>query len=238
MNKKVVRNIEKHTKKLGKIGLTITNLLEHDDTYYYEINIKDINVLSKIDDLDIISNDKHTLMLYSILKYLSKKYNDNTIIIDDDYFEELLGVTKGKLIDIKNDLSKTDVVKIKNDNYIVLDNVEFESDYTKYNVSEKYYVYRFINNENSIIYVGRTVNLHNRMNQHFGGKGHLPEQAYNEVDKVEYCVLDSEISMVMAELYFINKFKPKHNTSDLYRGGEDIFLQEFENLEWKIYDNQ
>lgn len=235
MNKKVIRNLEKHTKHLGKIGLTINNLLESDNIYYYEINIKDINIISKIDDLDIISNNKQMLMLYGILKYLSNKYNDNEITINDDYLEELLGVTKGKLIDIKNDLSKTDVVNVNNDTYIMLDNVKLV-EYVKYEINEKYYVYRFLDSENNIIYVGRSTNIHNRMKQHFGNKGHLPKTAYDEVDRIEYTILDSEIAMVMCEIYFINKYNSKYNTNDLYRG--KIFLQPFENLQWKIYDNQ
>jgi predicted GIY-YIG superfamily endonuclease len=238
MNKKVIRNLEKHTKQLSKIGLTINSLLESDEKYYYEIQTKDINVICKTDDLDAISDNKQMLMLYAILKYLSNKYEDNVITIDNDYAESLLGVTSGILIDIKNDLSKTDVVKIDGDTYTVLDNVEFESDYTVYNVSEKYYVYRFINKEGDIIYVGRTQNLHNRMNQHFGSKGHLPKQAYDEVNRIEYTILDSEIKMVMCEIYEINKFNSKYNTKDLYRG--EIYLEQFEdeNLQWKIYDNQ
>lgn len=238
MNKKVIRNLEKHTKQLSKIGLTINSLLESDEKYYYEIQIKDINVICKTDDLDVISDNKQMLMLYAVLKYLSNKYEDNVITIDNDYAESLLGVTSGILIDIKNDLSKTDVVKIDGDTYTVLDNVEFESDYTVYNVSEKYYVYRFINKEGDIIYVGRTQNLHNRMNQHFGSKGHLPKQAYDEVNRIEYTILDSEIKMVMCEIYEINKFNSKYNTKDLYRG--EIYLEQFEdeNLQWKIYDNQ
>lgn len=234
MNKKVIRNLEKHTKQLSKIGLTIINLLESDSTYYYEINIRDINVICKTDDLDAISDNKQMLMLYAVLKYLSNKYEDNTITIDNDYVESLLGITKGKLIDIKNDLSKTDVVTIDNDTYTVLDNAEL-LEYTIYNVGEKYYVYRFINSDGNIIYVGRTINLHNRMNQHFGSKGHLPKQAYDEVNKIEYTILDSEIAMVMCELYYINKYNCKYNTSDIYRG--QIYLREFEDLEWEIYNN-
>lgn len=230
MNKKVIRNLEKHTKQLSKIGLTINSLLESDEKYYYEIQTKDINVICKTDDLDAISDNKQMLMLYAILK----KYNDNTITIDDDYLTELLGITNGKLIDIKNDLSKTDVVKVKNNTYIVLDNTKLV-EYIKYEINEKYYVYKFINNDGNCIYVGRTINLHNRMNQHFGKKGHLPKQAYDEVNRIEYTILDSEISMIMCELYYINKYNCKYNTSDLYRG--EIYLREFEDLEWEIYKN-
>lgn len=232
MNKKVIRNLEKNTKQLEKIKLTISSLLESDDEkFYYEVQIKDINVICKIEDLDEISGNKQMLMLYATLKYLSNKYDDNEVIIDDDYAESL-GITEGMLIDIKNNLSKTGVVKIDGDTYTILDNVKLD-ECMKFELSQKYYVYRFLS-ENSIIYVGRSTNIHNRMKKHFT-KGHLPKQCYDSVDKIEYCVLDSEISMVMAELYFINKWKPIYNTADIYRG-QVLNLQEFENLQWEIYD--
>lgn len=238
MNKKVIRNLEKHTKHLGKIGLTITNLLESNNTYYYEIQIKDITFISKIDDFDIISDDKQKLILYVTLKFLSNKYDDNTVIIDDSYLMEILGITEGKLIDIKNDLSKIDVLNVNNDTYTILDNVIFNVDYTRYEINQKYYVYRFLNSEGICIYVGRTTNIYNRMEQHFGKNAHLPKQAYNEVSRIEYTILESEIAMVLLELYQINKYNCKYNTKDLYRGL--IYLEQFEdeNLQWKIYDNQ
>ena len=51
---------------------------------------------------------------------------------------------------------------------------------------KKYYVYRFLNNKNEIIYVGKSVNFINRMKQHFGSNGHLPKECYDNVDKIEY----------------------------------------------------
>ena len=39
-----------------------------------------------------------------------------------------------------------------------------------------YYVYRFLDKDNEIIYVGKTYNLETRLKTHFGKKGHLPEE--------------------------------------------------------------
>ena len=40
------------------------------------------------------------------------------------------------------------------------------------------YVYRFIDGKGNIIYVGKTVNINSRMQQHFSN-GHLDKQCYN-----------------------------------------------------------
>ena len=74
-----------------------------------------------------------------------------------------------------------------------------------------FYVYRFLNSKGVIIYVGKTNNLKNRMGQHFGNAGHLSEEAYKEVEIVEYIVETSKADMDIKELYYINKWKPKHN---------------------------
>ena len=47
------------------------------------------------------------------------------------------------------------------------------------------YVYRFLNSEGKIIYIGKTVNIKNRMQQHFS-KGHLPAECYRNVARIEY----------------------------------------------------
>ena len=40
------------------------------------------------------------------------------------------------------------------------------------------YVYRFLDSKGDIIYVGKTVNIDLRMQQHFGDKGHLSKECY------------------------------------------------------------
>ena len=76
-----------------------------------------------------------------------------------------------------------------------------------------YYVYRFLDSEGNILYVGKTNNLENRMYQHFNN-GHLDSNQYTRVDKVEYLQFEQESDQHIAEIYLINKFKPEFNIRD------------------------
>lgn len=91
----------------------------------------------------------------------------------------------------------------------------------------KYYVYRFLNKDNIITYVGRTVNLYKRFLQH----DHLTET----VSKIEYIECESEAEMAWKEIYYINLYynELSTNLSDVYRGGQmkDIGL----NDKWRKY---
>lgn len=73
-------------------------------------------------------------------------------------------------------------------------------------------VYRFIDCDNNIIYIGKAKNLNNRLckNRH-RGEGHLPKVAYDSVIKVEYTQFNNRNDVSDAEKYYINKFNPKYN---------------------------
>ena len=234
LSKQVIKKLEKHTKSLSKIGTQIISILETDTNCYYSIIVKDVILISNVNTINKIINNKSTLTMYIILKYLSTKYEDNVVTIEKSYFTELLGISDGTFIDSCNDLKELGLINKQGDTYTVLDNEKL-TEYTIYKVNEKYYVYKFLNKEGNVIYIGRTTNIHNRMRQHFGDNGHLSKQCYSEVSKIEYTTLDSEVAMVICEIYFINKYNPKYNTSDLYRG--NMYLQEFENLLWCEYNN-
>lgn len=94
----------------------------------------------------------------------------------------------------------------------------------------KYYVYRFLNNDNVIIYVGRTVDLYKRFLQH----DHLNDN----VSKIEYIECDSEAEMAWKEIYYINLYYNdlSTNVSDVYLGGriKDIGLDD----KWRRYKYQ
>lgn len=94
----------------------------------------------------------------------------------------------------------------------------------------KYYVYRFLNKDNIITYVGRTVDLYKRFLQH----DHLTD----DVSKIEYIECDSEAEMAWKEVYYINLFYNdlSTNISDVYLGGQlkDIGLED----EWRRYKYQ
>lgn len=101
----------------------------------------------------------------------------------------------------------------------------------------KSYIYRFVNKDQKVIYVGKTNNLNKRYNQHFGKRGHLTKDCYNSVWKIEYIKVDSELNALLLETYYINKFRPKYNKlNKTYRSTntENVNLKEIQN-NWKLY---
>lgn len=95
------------------------------------------------------------------------------------------------------------------------------------NKNRKYYVYRFLNKDNIVIYVGRTTDLSRRLSKH--------EHLSGNVMKIEYIECDSEAEMVWKEIYYINLFynQLSENINDVYDGGriKDIGL----NDHWKTF---
>lgn len=77
-----------------------------------------------------------------------------------------------------------------------------------------YYIYKFLDENNEIIYVGKTRDINSRMSTHFGSNGHLTAECYNNVKKIMYFTCNSGADMDILERYYINKIKPKYNTVD------------------------
>lgn len=98
-------------------------------------------------------------------------------------------------------------------------------------MSEKYYLYRFLNNTGEVIYVGKTEReLRQRMKEHFGNHGHLKEEVYSEVKYVEYLEFNSKSTMDYLEIYFINLYNCKYNTQNKSDNPE---IHPVINQEWK-----
>lgn len=69
-------------------------------------------------------------------------------------------------------------------------------------------VYKFLNKDNEIIYIGKAKDLENRLMAH----NHLPKECYEERESVEFTMFETEDDMDLAERYYIPKLKPKYNT--------------------------
>ena len=80
-------------------------------------------------------------------------------------------------------------------------------------MKQKFYVYRFKNAEEIILYVGRTKNLTQRFKQH--------EHLTDDVVTIEYIECSSEAEMVWKEIYYINLFynELSTNNADVYHNG-------------------
>ena len=54
-------------------------------------------------------------------------------------------------------------------------------------INRKGYVYKFIDEKNNVLYVGKTVNMDARMKQHFSQKSHLHGSGlYEQIQRIEY----------------------------------------------------
>lgn len=93
-------------------------------------------------------------------------------------------------------------------------------------------VYRFLNKNNEVIYIGKAKDLKNRLNGHT----HLPKECYEERVKVEFVNFETEDDMDFAERYYIPKYKPKYNTM-MNERMLSININEFDNAVWQDIKN-
>ena len=70
------------------------------------------------------------------------------------------------------------------------------------------FVYVMYDKDDQVLYVGKTKDMYNRMSQHFGV---CREDWKDEVYKMKVAKFNNEVDMSIAEIYFINKFRPKYN---------------------------
>lgn len=86
---------------------------------------------------------------------------------------------------------------------------------------KEYYIYKYLNKNEEIIYIGLTSRpIQRRI------KEHEVEELQKETYRIEYAKVMTEADMRMYELYYINKYNPKFNVRDLYVDGNQITLPE------------
>ncbi len=80
-------------------------------------------------------------------------------------------------------------------------------------MSKKYYVYKYLDKDGSVLYVGQTINYIDRYKQHSKSS-----EWFNL--HTEYLVheISSEVDMNIAEIYLINTEYPKYNIRRCYSG--------------------
>ena len=94
------------------------------------------------------------------------------------------------------------------------------------------YIYRFIDCDNNIIYIGKTSQtLDKRISQHFT-KGHLPKECYCSIVRIEYQKYKTESDALIMETYYITKDNPRYNKLQKSR---DLPTLDLDINEWKLY---
>lgn len=80
-------------------------------------------------------------------------------------------------------------------------------------MNKKYYVYKFVDKDKNVLYVGRTTNILNRFRNHHA--------LSDNVDKIYYTECASMADMVWKELYYIGYYYSDYliNTSDVCKDG-------------------
>ncbi|MFC6456020.1 GIY-YIG nuclease family protein [Paenibacillus vulneris] len=96
-------------------------------------------------------------------------------------------------------------------------------------------MYLFLDKNEEIIYVGKTKNLTTRLEkQHFTRSGHLPFDCYYRTETILYAQIESEVSMSIYEIYYINKYQPEYNDTHKYKESDiQIDLPELNWVEYK-----
>ncbi len=70
------------------------------------------------------------------------------------------------------------------------------------------YIYKMINKNNEIIYIGKTINIDQRLRQHMMDKD---KKWFKTVSKIYYAECLNKTDMDIYEIYYINKLNPLHN---------------------------
>ena len=74
-------------------------------------------------------------------------------------------------------------------------------------------IYKFINQQNKIIYVGKSKNLHDRVRSYFNKsqKNRKVSKMVNEINQISYTISENEHDALLLENNLIKEIKPKYN---------------------------
>ena len=95
-----------------------------------------------------------------------------------------------------------------------------------------YYVYRFLDKAQNVIYVGKS---RQDLEIRFAGHLHLPNECYAMVHKIQFISCKTEADMSIKEIYYINKYKStEHYFFNVLDTTEIPKSVEFDD-KWKMY---
>lgn len=98
---------------------------------------------------------------------------------------------------------------------------------------DRYYLYRFLDKRNNVLYIGRTNDITRRiLKEHFTPNTHLPPECYLETERVEYAEFPNESEEVAYEAILINQIRPKYNTQFK---DDAIFSVSLPEIVWKPF---
>lgn len=74
-------------------------------------------------------------------------------------------------------------------------------------------IYKYFDADNELIYVGKAVNLRNRVKSYFNGNDHSPKTKVlvSKIDRLETIVVRSEVDALILETNLIKQYRPRYN---------------------------
>jgi DNA polymerase-3 subunit epsilon len=98
-------------------------------------------------------------------------------------------------------------------------------------------VYYFLNKDQEIIYIGKSINMYNRALSHFNSKENKSKKMLNDLMNVDFIETGSELIALLHEAEEIKKFKPVFNRmrkADIYTHTIDYYTNEYNIINFKI----
>ena len=82
-----------------------------------------------------------------------------------------------------------------------------------------YRVYRFLDKDNHILYIGKSKRFKSRMLDHLRGNSNVGKECISKIKRIEFLDFSNECDMDIFEIYAINYFQPLYNKSNKSRVG-------------------
>lgn len=82
------------------------------------------------------------------------------------------------------------------------------------NIPKSPWIYKFLDEKETIIYIGKSVHLKNRVNNYFNGTSKLnfaKKKMVSEIKNIEYIVTNNETESLILEHTLVKKHQPKYN---------------------------
>jgi len=137
------------------------------------------------------------------------EYGKMKFMNDEMFWAIVNGVPSEKIREMK--LNKFKGIEenewYKSEKFIISSSIEFEK------LHDYGYIY-FLLQENEVVYVGQTVNLHTRI------KNHKKTKEFNKINWIQIPIKWLEY----AETYYIIKFNPKYNKSKEITRNLEVFM--------------
>lgn len=101
-----------------------------------------------------------------------------------------------------------------------------------------FYIYRFLDKDNNIIYVGKTNNIYSRIYGHINIANSLNQNEnqflmYQNIYRIEYSEVKSDYHMNIYEIHYICKYNPPFN--DNYKSSNTDLFDLPDDLIWKPF---